>query len=602
MTSFIPPDFVDDVRNRVDIVDFISEYVVLKKTGQNYVGLCPFHLEKTPSFTVSPGKQIFYCFGCGAGGNVITFLMKKDNLSFPEAVEVLAQRLGLTVPAIEQAKREQFPREKYYELNRQAAEFYHSILCKDPAAEKARSYLSGRGIEPETWEKFMLGFAPERGQDLLDFLAEKGCERRILVETGLFVSRQGVLMDRFQGRVMFPIFDARGRCLGFGARTLGAEQPKYLNSPESFIFNKSQNLYGLNHALSAIREKGKVLVVEGYLDCISAHQHGFLNTVAALGTAFTRDQARLLLRYTQDVILAFDQDAAGSAASLRGAGYLQELGARVYVLDLPEAKDPDEFLRNRGGEAFASVLESRVMTFFEFKLEQLMKQHDPRTAFGKVEIVQAIFDDLAGIDNMVVRDGYIKLLGSRLNIAEETVRGEFFRFLGRQRLRKDRKEKIRYNMEQGKKIIAGTGLSAVEAAERGLFRFMCLDRNVWQRVESELGLDAFHGKVKELVLHLKNFNWGTPAELLGLVSESEQAELASILLNGDELEVDEKQQEKMMDDYIRVLKKEKIRAQIKNCQDVLAQREKDGALEGIKDLLGELHYLYEQLEALKRTE
>jgi DNA primase catalytic core len=366
----IPEEFLDSVRSGVDIVELISEYVPLKRSGQNYMGLCPFHREKTPSFSVSPAKQIFYCFGCGAGGNVFSFLMKMENIPFLEAVEILADRLGLDVPRSPRSREKHERKERFYELNAHAAEYYHRILVHGAEGESARGYLMGRGVNRSSWGKFLLGFAPNASGGLLKYLKGKGFSLQEIRQSGQFNERYGTLQERFRGRIIFPICDARGRCLGFGGRALGDEEPKYLNSPESPVFNKSRNLYGLHLAIPAVRDQKKIIVVEGYLDCITAQEYGFRNTVAALGTAFTRDQSRLLLRYTKDVVLAFDEDAAGSAATMRGAGFLQELGAQVSILNLPEAKDPDEFLRAHGKEAFASALENRTTGYFEFRLEK----------------------------------------------------------------------------------------------------------------------------------------------------------------------------------------------------------------------------------------
>lgn len=601
MGSPLPEDFIETVRNRVDIVDLISEYVILKKTGKNYLGLCPFHAERTPSFTVSPEKQIFYCFGCGTGGNVFTFLMKKDHLTFPEAVEFLAHRVGLEVPRSGQSRERYVRKEKYYEVNILAAEFYHDILLDAPEGEDARSYLKKRGVREDTWKRFVLGFAPQDGGRLLEFLLRKGYEPRFLAECGLFVGHYGHLRDRMAGRVIFPIFDGQGRCLGFGGRALGEEEPKYLNTAESPAFSKGRILYAINFAAPAIREKGQAVVVEGYMDCISAHQHGFTNTVASLGTAFTHDQARMLVRYTKDVVLAFDRDAAGSAASLRSAGYLQELGARVSVLDLPAGKDPDEFLRTYGGEAFASALKDRIIPFLDFKIDQLAKQYDPETVHGRAEIVNGILEDLARVENLVLREGYIRQAAERLGVTEEAIRSEFVRYLGRKQGRKDRNEKNRYNMEQGKQIFVNRNASATEAARRGLFRFMCLDHEVWELVKNELGLTVFEGKLRRYLDLVEDVGWGEPAELFSRLEQEEQAELASLLLHEDDQELNGEQRKKMIADYLCILKREQLEQKIEQCRLALQEYEKKGDQAGINNILAELHNLYRELKRLKST-
>lgn len=602
MAASLPEDFLDEVRSRTDIVELIGEYVTLKRTGRNYVGLCPFHAEKTPSFTVSPDKQIFYCFGCGAGGNVFSFLMKRDHLTFPEAVEVLAGRLGLEVPRRDAELAEQHRhRELHYELNAQVACFYHSILKESEEGEEARLYLKNRGIDQDSWVAFQLGFAPNDSAALLQYLKERGFTISSICRAGILSNQYGRLQNRLQGRVIFPIFDGRGRCLGFGGRTLGDGQPKYLNSAESDVFSKSRSLYGLNLAQNAIREQGRVLVVEGYLDCISAHQHGFTNTVAALGTAFTHEQARLLLRYTRNVVLAFDSDSAGSAANLRGAGYLQELGAEVSVLELPSGKDPDEFLKTRGSEAFREVLRNHVQPYLVFKLHQLMKQHDPAQVSGRAAIVECIMDDLQRVENIVAREGYIRLVASELGTTEEAVRGEMVRYLARKGSRKDRNEKNRHNMEQDGRSINNPAMTAPEAARRGLFRLICQDHRVWELVKEELGLAVFQGKLAVFLDLLEKVGWGHLPQLLDRAAEEDRAELAGLLMGPESQEVDAAQQQKMLEDYLYTLKKERLSLKIERITGELRKCEKNGDSEGIKDLLAELHYLYSELESLKTS-
>jgi DNA primase len=597
MPGPVPEEFIDDVRNRTDIVDLVGEYVPLKRTGQNYVGLCPFHREKTPSFTVSPSKQMFYCFGCGVGGNVFSFLMKIEGLTFPEAVEALARRCGLEVPRSRTAGKEWSLKERHSRLNSHAARYYHRILVHEAAGEVAREYLLGRGVRPSAWERFCLGFAP--GVGLEGFLKENGYDGDALAASGLFTEHYGVLRERFRGRIIFPIYDARGRCLGFGGRALDDEEPKYLNSPESPVFSKSRNLYGLHLALPAIREQRRAIVVEGYMDCIAAQENGFTNTVASLGTAFTQDQARLLLRYTNEVVLAFDGDAAGSAAAMRSAGYLQELGGRVYVLDMADAKDPDEFLRLKGREAFREALEKRTVPFLEFKLERLLSDSDLRDVFKKAEIVKELMADLERISDHVVREGYLRGIARRLNTSEEAVRLEFMRHLAKRRVQKDKNENNRYNMEQSKQTFENRRLTALDAAKTGIFRLMCQDRRIWERVRGEIGFSVFTDRLGYYIRLFEGLDWESPAELLDRVEDGDKAELAGILMGGVEHSLSKQQQEKMLEDYLKVLRKEQLSQKIGEKQAALNECEKNGRQEGIKTLLAELHSLYEELETLK---
>jgi DNA primase len=597
----IPEEFLDSVRSGVDIVELISEYVPLKRSGQNYMGLCPFHREKTPSFSVSPAKQIFYCFGCGAGGNVFSFLMKMENLPFLEAVEILADRLGLDVPRSPRSREKHERKERFYELNAHTAEYYHRILVYGAKAESARSYLMGRGVNRSSWEKFLLGFALDAGGGLLKYLTGKGFSLQEIRQSGQFSERYGTLQELFRGRIIFPICDARGRCLGFGGRALGDEEPKYLNSPESPVFNKSRNLYGLHLAIPAVRDQKKIIVVEGYLDCITAQEYGFRNTVAALGTAFTRDQSRLLLRYTKDVVLAFDEDAAGSAATMRGAGFLQELGAQVSILNLPEATDPDDFLRAHGKEAFASALENRTTGYFEFRLEQLLRQYDPEDVVERAEIARELVEEIAKIPNYVVREGFIQMAAQKMHTSEEAISLELSRYLKKQSKWEDKSDKNRYNMEQGKQTFEKRRIPASEVARRGLFRFMCQDRTLLERVQEELGEEAvFTGKLKDYHQLFTKPDWSSPAELIEVAADN-QDELAGLLMSGEEIHLDKVQKEQLVEDYIWTLKKEQLSQLIDAKQATLRKCEKNGDQEGIRGLLAEIHVLYEELEQLKKV-
>jgi DNA primase len=546
---------------------------------------------------VSPSKQIFYCFGCSTGGSAFNFLMKRDNLTFHEAVEMLARRLGLDLPEADQgeAERRRGLRE-HYDLNAQVAGYYHGMLVESQAAEVARAYLKKRGLQTQTWEQFTLGFAPASGQAMLDVFVKKGYGVQTLSTAGLLVNRQAGTQDRFRGRIVFPIYDTQGRCLGFGGRALGEEQPKYLNSPETPTFSKSRNLYGLNLALPAIRERGNALVVEGYMDCITAHQHGFSNAVASLGTAFTHEQARLLVRYTQEAVLSFDRDAAGSAASLRGAEYLQELGARVYVLDFPDAKDPDEFLRERGSDAFGAVLREHRLPYFEFKLEQLLKLHDPASVYGKIEIVGGVLDDMARLDNLVARDEYIQLVARRLSVSEDAVRQELLHFLNK-RAGKNRIEKNRHSPERGRQAFASPGTSAAEAARRGLFLFMCQDRNVWEQVRQDIGFAVFEGNLGRFVNTIAENAWGSPAAIIEGAAESDQAELAGLLMAGDDQDAVQ-QQERLVADYLSVIRRESLNREIADRCAELQDYRKNQEKAGIMGVMAELDRLYKELKGL----
>ncbi|MFR4441098.1 MAG: DNA primase, partial [Hungatella sp.] len=382
---FYPEEIIEDVRMKNDIVDIISGYVKLQKKGSSYFGLCPFHNEKSPSFSVSPGKQMYYCFGCGAGGNVITFIMEYENYSFSEALQMLADRAGVMLPKEEyskEAKAQADLRASLLEINKLAANYFYYQLGH-PQGKQGYDYLKNRQLTDETIRRFGLGFANKTSDDLYLYLKQKGYSDSLLKETGLVSIEERGGHDKFWNRVMFPIMDVNNRVIGFGGRVMGDGTPKYLNSPETKLFDKSRNLYGLNYARTS-REK-YLLICEGYMDVIALHQAGFANAVASLGTAFTTQHAGLLKRYTDQVVLTYDSDGAGTKAALRAIPILKEAGISVKVLNMEPYKDPDEFIRQLGAEAFRERIDQAKNSFlFEIdvcKQNYHMEDPEQKTAF-----------------------------------------------------------------------------------------------------------------------------------------------------------------------------------------------------------------------------
>ena len=367
---YYPDELVEEIRIKNDIVDIVSGYVKLQKKGASYFGLCPFHNEKSPSFSVSPGKQMYYCFGCGAGGNVFSFLMNYENFTFQEALKALADRAGVDLPQMEysaQAKQEANKKAILLEINKEAAKyFYYQLRAKQ--GEIGYRYFTGRKLSEETLQKFGLGFANKTSNDLVQYLRGKGYRDEQIIQAGLATAdeRYGV-HDKFWNRVIFPIMDVNHRAIGFGGRVMGEGNPKYLNSPETPVFDKSRNLYGLNFARTA--RKNNIILCEGYMDVIALHQAGFGQAVASLGTAFTGGQASLLRRYTKEVLLAYDSDGAGTNAALRAIGILRESGLTGKIIDLKPYKDPDEFIQNLGAEKFQERINGAENSFlFEIRI------------------------------------------------------------------------------------------------------------------------------------------------------------------------------------------------------------------------------------------
>lgn len=419
---YYPEELIEEVRTRNDIVEVISGYVRLQKKGSNYFGLCPFHNEKSPSFSVSPGKQMYYCFGCGAGGNVITFLMEYENQTFPEAVRTLAQRAGIALPEADdskEARQADSRRAKLLEINKEAAKYFYYQL-RTERGSVGMEYLRKRELSDETMNHFGLGYANKYSNDLIQYLKSKGYSEDLIRDAGLCnVDEKHGMYDKFWNRVMFPIQDINHRVIGFGGRVMGDGKPKYLNSPETEIFDKSRNLYGLNFARTS--RKGNVILCEGYMDVIAMHQAGFTQAVASLGTAFTSGQASLLRRYANEILLSYDSDGAGVNAALRAIGILKEAGMTGRVINLEPYKDPDEFIKALGGEEFQKRLDHAENSFF-FELRQLQKNYDLSDPEQKTAFHREIARRLCTFSEEVERENYIEAVAQKYHISFENLR------------------------------------------------------------------------------------------------------------------------------------------------------------------------------------
>lgn len=412
-------DFVEEVRQRSDVVDIISSYVNLKRTGSNYVGLCPFHNEKTASFSVSPSKQMYYCFGCGAGGNVFTFLMEYENLTFVEALERLAEQAGMELPEkgnSENDRKRRDLRDSILEVNKLAANYYFACL-KSEQGKIGYEYLTKRELKPETIVRFGLGFAGKGGSPLYQYVKSKGYPDSVLKETGLFTydEKRGVY-DKFWNRVMFPILDRNNRVIAFGGRVMGDAKPKYLNSPETMVFDKSRNLYGLNFVHG--KQGEGMIICEGYMDVIALHQAGFTNAVASLGTAFTSQHCSLLKRYTDLVYLCYDSDGAGVKAAMRAIPMLKEAGIRVKVINMRPYKDPDEFMKGLSPEAFKERIEQAKSSFF-YEVDNLMKEYDMNDPESKTSFMNEVAKKCLTFDNEIERTNYMEAFCREYSVRTE---------------------------------------------------------------------------------------------------------------------------------------------------------------------------------------
>ncbi len=423
---------VDEVKQKIDIVEVISQYADLKKAGRTFRALCPFHSEKNPSFYVYPEQQSWHCFGaCSTGGDVFSFIMKKQNIDFGEALHLLAERTGISIPSRSEQDTRKGEKERLYQANQAATQYFHNLLLNSPAAEKARSYLAGRGFSSKTIADFQLGFSLDSWEALKQYLLERGYKESELIEAGLMVeTEEGKTHDRFRNRLLFPIHDSRGRTTGFGARVLDDSLPKYINSSQTPIFDKSGTLYGINLAAAAIREQNQAVIVEGYIDVITAHQNGFVNVVASMGTSVTEKQVTTLKRLrTNNITLALDADAAGKEAMLRCVDYENSLDAEVKVIIMPSGKDPDDVIRE-DAQAWQILMEN-ALPVIDYTFNMTTAKLDLNTAKDKSQAVNGLLPIIAKIKDEIRRDHYLtklsKLAGISYNKLEAVLKGQLVR-------------------------------------------------------------------------------------------------------------------------------------------------------------------------------
>ena len=431
-TGYIPQEILDEIIARCDIVSVINEYVPLKRRGSNYQGLCPFHNEKTPSFSVSPAKQIFHCFGCGKGGNVFRFVMDIEGISFIEAAEKLAKRAGVKLPEKEltPAQRKAMEqRKRYQQINELATRYYHSVLMNSAMGQPYRDYLKQRQISEDTIVKFRLGATPAGWDNLYREMKKRGITDQELLDLGLISqTKKGNYVDRFRQRLMFPICDEKGTVIAFGGRIIDkdASPQKYLNSPDTPLFHKSRNLYGLHLSRAGIRNVDQAIIVEGYMDVISCHQHGITNAVAPLGTAFTPEQGKLLMRNTYQVGISFDGDAAGVKATMRCLDILSDLGCNARVIQIPDNADPDEYLKKYGKEAFERLI-SGSQEAIMYKITKYMETINTDTIAGKMQVVAMLLPDIRKLQSAVARESAIREVSQKLQVSEKAIWDELRR-------------------------------------------------------------------------------------------------------------------------------------------------------------------------------
>lgn len=587
MSGRIPDNILEDILNKVDIVEIISGYIPLKRSGRNFKAVCPFHHEKTPSFMVSAERQIYHCFGCGESGNAFKFLMRYERMEFPEAVEVLAKKAGVVLP--------EFHKQDYaadnlimqlYKINELAALLYENNMGA-PECLRAKDYLLKRGITQDTIKAFKLGYAPDKWDSLINHLRSKNISLSLLEKAGLvLVKESGGYYDRFRNRIIFPIFDIKSRVLGFGARVLDSSLPKYINSPETPVYTKGRNLYGLNLAKDAIRESDFVAVVEGYLDFIIPYQAGLKNIVASLGTALTHEQARLLKRYTNNVVMIYDADIAGELATLRSLDIFVEEEMNVKIVTLPKGFDPDSFVREKGINSFKEKIQA-AGNLFDYKLSVLKSRYNIKEIEGKANIASLMLETLNKFKNAVIKSEYIKKLAQLLDIGEDALLQE----VKRMKLPKPYAD------------FGGGNKKALDInpTEKLLIKLMLEETQLIQRIKERLTPEDFQDEKASRIVSIlfELANQGKNIQPHFLISHFGQEDISQILCESIFLPEDltEQHKEEVVDDCIGRLKAKRLRLKRQNLHDQIKTAQKSGDEKVLNRLIEEFHYLIRGGEA-----
>ncbi|MBM7833704.1 DNA primase [Clostridium sardiniense] len=586
----ITEETIERIKQENDIVDVISETVKLKRSGRNYMGLCPFHGEKSPSFSVSQDKQIYKCFGCGEAGNVLTFVMKQKNLNFIESCKLLAERanIPLNLGNGEESKVVK-KKELLYKINVEAARYFFSNLQRD---KNAKEYFTNRGMKEVTIKRFGLGYAKDGWQNLRMYLKKKGFNEALMLEAGLVIkSQKGTVYDRFRNRVMFPVFNIKGEVIGFGGRVLDDSKPKYLNSPETLVFQKGTNLYGLNFAIKNKIEERYFIIVEGYMDLISLHQYGITNVVASLGTALTVNQARLLKRYADKVIISYDADVAGQTATLRGLEILKEAGFDVRVLQIPQGKDPDEFVRSNGREAFLKLV-NKADSLIGYRLSKAKEGINFKDKSSLVEYGNRVTEILANL-NPVEKDIYVKSISEDTGIKEQSL----YDLIAITRNTKS-DDLMNKKEEYGTKLYVEPGYIK---AEKSLIKLM-LEDDCYEDITLNISSDDLNSKA-----HAKIFNLIKEAKENGLndINLHVEAGCDDVDSSKEWVKIKEFQVLKARDvqrlvlDYIKQIKDFKLRKKVEELKVKLKGLEKEGLIEESIKIALELNKIN---DALKRGE
>lgn len=566
-------DLIEEVRAANDVVDVISSYVKLTKKGSSYFGLCPFHNEKSPSFSVSPGKQMYYCFGCGEGGNAISFIMKYENYTFQEAVKYLADRAGIRLPEVEatpEEKRKAGIKSVLLDINKEAALYFYKLLKSDKG-ERGYEYLRGRGLSDDTIKGFGLGYSSNYKDDLYRYMRSKGYNDDILKETGLFTFSERGVFDKFSNRVMFPIMDINSRVIGFGGRVMGEGEPKYLNSPETLVFDKGKNLYGMNIARTS--RKGSILICEGYMDVISLHQAGFDNAVASLGTALTPRQASLIKRYSSNVYLTYDSDGAGVKAALRAIPIFKEAGCTLKVINMKPYKDPDEFIKNKGPDAYEERIE-KARNSFLYEIDRMKENTDMDSPDAKAAFYIDVAKKLLSFSDELERNVYIDTVSREFFIPkealEQSVRQQALTYKGED----SAKRQSGYDNKKREKKTAEEKINdGIKTSQRLLLTWIIEEPEIYEKIKGIVGADDFddeiyHKAAGMIFSQLENGEKPTPAKVVNLFTDEEEHKVVASLFNTQLVEsLNGAEKEKAITDTVKKVKDYSLTKAIKAATD-----------------------------------
>ncbi|NBJ68546.1 MULTISPECIES: DNA primase [Clostridia] len=583
MANQIPESFIEEIRKANDIVDIIGDYIQLKKQGKNYFGLCPFHGEKTPSFSVTQDKQIFHCFGCGKGGNVVTFLMEMEHFSFYEAIQFLAERSGISMPQNVQRQKETSLSQESQDMlsaHEWLTKLYHHLLRFTKEGKEGYAYLKDRGIDEEAADAFQLGFSPNTDQFTAEFLKKKGYHEQLLVKAGLLqINELGQTTDRFRGRIIFPIRNHLGKTVAFGGRAVGDYKPKYINSPESELFHKGKLLYNFDLAKRYIRKENEAVLLEGQMDVIAAYQAGVRNTVATLGTALTEFQAKLLKRYVNTVIICYDGDRAGLAAAYKAAVLLQQCGCEVRVAYLESDMDPDSFIRTHGGQAFKNEVIKASDTFMTFYMRFLKKDYQLNLEADRIEYVETVLKRLAMVDSPIEREYYLKELSNEFEISMDALKDEISRYREKIGINKDNQPKNRYTSSTVWNTVKTKLLPAFHNAERQLIAYMLQDESIAAKVQEKIGA-SFHIEAHKIIAtHLyAYYEEGNEPDVSLFLEKIKETNLQQEVTEIAMLPLQENISDKELNDYIQKIvanQTEKVTIQSLKEQQKSAEKQND---------------------------